>query len=388
MKKRMRFWAAGLAAAALALQTAAGETAVPVLAGDLEVSAAATVVMEADSGRVLFAQNPDTVLPNASTTKMMTALIALEQPDLDEPFTVDGEAIRVEGTTMGLQPGDTVTLRQLAAGMLLPSGNDAAVAAAVRIAGSEAAFVREMNRRAEAMGLTGTHYANPHGLDAPGHGSTARDLARLAAAALENENFRALCGLEELRLAYGNPPYNRTLYTTNALLERCPEAIGVKTGYTDGAGFCLVSAAERDGTTLIIATLDGEDVIDTHIRLYEHFFPLLARVDLSGYTDGLTVPVVGGAEGEVSLLPAAEPRAALLEREYPELVREVEAPRFLYAPVEEGEAVGRLRLLSGGQTVYETALVAGEAVEAVRQEGGGPLGFLQGIFSWNRTLRR
>ena len=117
-------------------------------------------------------------------------------------------------------------------------------------------------------------------------------------------------------------------------------------------------------------------------------FPLLARVDLSGYTDGLTVPVVGGAEGEVSLLPAAEPRAALLEREYPELVREVEAPRFLYAPVEEGEAVGRLRLLSGGQTVYETALVAGDAVEAVRQEGGGPLGFLQGIFSWNRTLRR
>ena len=150
---------------------------------------------------------------------------------------------------MGLQPGDTVTLRQLAAGMLLPSGNDAAAAAAVRIAGSEAAFVREMNRRAEAMGLTGTHYANPHGLDAPGHGSTARDLARLAAAALENEDFRALCGLEELRLAYGNPPYNRTLYTTNALLERFPEAIGVKTGYTDGAGFCLVSAAERDGTT-------------------------------------------------------------------------------------------------------------------------------------------
>ena len=128
MKKRMRFWIAGLAAAALALQTAAGETAVPVLAGDLEVSAAATVVMEADSGRVLFAQNPDTVLPNASTTKMMTALIALEQPDLDEPFTVDGEALRVEGTTMGLQPGDTVTLRQLAAGMLLPSGNDAAAA--------------------------------------------------------------------------------------------------------------------------------------------------------------------------------------------------------------------------------------------------------------------
>lgn len=129
-----------------------GEMTVAVMAGDLEVNAEAAVVMDADSGRLLYAQNPDKRLANASTTKIMTALLTLEQPDQDRYFTVDSDAIQVEGTTMGLQPGDSVTLHQLAAGMLLPSGNDAANAAAVEIAGSEEAFVRLMNQRAGRAG--------------------------------------------------------------------------------------------------------------------------------------------------------------------------------------------------------------------------------------------
>ena len=353
-----------------------GEMTVAVMAGDLEVNAEAAVVMDADSGRLLYAQNPDKRLANASTTKIMTALLTLEQPDQDRYFTVDSDAIQVEGTTMGLQPGDSVTLHQLAAGMLLPSGNDAANAAAVEIAGSEEAFVRLMNQRAAELGLENTQYRNPSGLDAEGHYSSARDLAALAAHALENEDFEDIVSKQEIRMAFGNPPYNRSLYTTNKLLERYPYAIGVKTGYTDDAGLCLVTAAEKDGTRLIIVTLNGKDDVNTHMRLYEHFFPLLARVDLSGFTEGLSVPVTGGTRDSVAAVPAAEPEAALLEREYDELTREVELPQFVYAPVEAGQVLGEIRLLSSDKVVWQSALVADSDVPALTRERQGILEFI------------
>ena len=353
-----------------------GEMTGAVMAGDLEVNAEAAVVMDADSGRLLYAQNPDKRLANASTTKIMTALLTLEQPDQDRYFTVDSDAIQVEGTTMGLQPGDSVTLHQLAAGMLLPSGNDAANAAAVEIAGSEEAFVRLMNQRAAELGLENTQYRNPSGLDAEGHYSSARDLATLAAHALENEDFADIVSKQEIRMAFGNPPYNRSLYTTNKLLERYPYAIGVKTGYTDDAGLCLVTAAEKDGTRLIIVTLNGKDDVNTHMRLYEHFFPLLARVDLSGFTEGLSVPVTGGTRDSVAAVPAAEPEAALLEREYDELTREVELPQFVYAPVQAGQVLGEIRLLSGDKVVWQSALVADSDVPALTRERQGILEFI------------
>ena len=353
-----------------------GEMTVAVMAGDLEGNAEAAVVMDADSGRLLYAQNPDKRLANASTTKIMTALLTLEQPDQDRYFTVDSDAIQVEGTTMGLQPGDSVTLHQLAAGMLLPSGNDAANAAAVEIAGSEEAFVRLMNQRAAELGLENTQYRNPSGLDAEGHYSSARDLAALAAHALENEDFEDIVSKQEIRMAFGNPPYNRSLYTTNKLLERYPYAIGVKTGYTDDAGLCLVTAAEKDGTRLIIVTLNGKDDVNTHMRLYEHFFPLLARVDLSGFTEGLSVPVTGGTRDSVAAVPAAEPEAALLEREYDELTREVELPQFVYAPVQAGQVLGEIRLLSGDKVVWQSALVADSDVPALTRERQGILEFI------------
>ena len=353
-----------------------GEMTVAVMAGDLEVNAEAAVVMDADSGRLLYAQNPDKRLANASTTKIMTALLTLEQPDQDRYFTVDSDAIQVEGTTMGLQPGDSVTLHQLAAGMLLPSGNDAANAAAVEIAGSEEAFVRLMNQRAAELGLENTQYRNPSGRDAEGHYSSARDLATLAAHALENEDFADIVSKQEIRMAFGNPPYNRSLYTTNKLLERYPYAIGGKTGYTDDAGLCLVTAAEKDGTRLIIVTLNGKDDVNTHMRLYEHFFPLLARVDLSGFTEGLSVPVTGGTRDSVAAVPAVEPEAALLEREYDELTREVELPQFVYAPVQTGQVLGEIRLLSGDKVVWQSALVADSDVPALTRERQGILEFI------------
>ena len=230
MKKTVAAWAVLLVlmqpAAALCLAT--GE--------DLEVGAAAAIVMEAETGEVLFSQDIHRQLPMASTTKIMTAWLTLEQPDLWREFTVDDDAIRVEGSSMGLQAGDAVTLYALAAGMLLASGNDAAGAAAVGISGSMAAFAGEMNRRAAMLGMNNTHFVTPSGLDAEGHYSTAYDMALLARAALQNPLFAEIAASRRMTVCYGQPPYPRSLLNHNRLLSLYGDAIGVKTGFTKKAG--------------------------------------------------------------------------------------------------------------------------------------------------------
>ncbi len=383
MLKR-RIYSLGLALLVLlgsVSSVAAEQPMVAVMAGELEVNAEAVVVMDADNGRILYAQNPDRRLANASTTKMMTALLTLEQPDRDSYFVVDSDAIQIEGTTMGLQEGDSVTLNQLAVGMLLPSGNDAANAAAVQIAGSTDAFVDMMNARAAEMGLENTHYQNPHGLDDAWHYSSARDLAIIAAEALENEDFANIVNKESQRLAFGNPPYNRTLTNTNKLLEEYPYAIGVKTGYTDEAGNCLVSVAEKDGKRLIIVTLNSHDTVNTHMRLYERYFQLLANVSLEEFTQELSVPVVGGNYGRVRVHAAQDPVAALLEREYDSLTSRVELPQFVYAPVQQGEVLGNIKVYSGDKMVFQSSLIADQSIKAPAREKQGLLGFLASLFS-------
>ena len=237
MKKQT---AAILLTAALVAQPAAAQCLIT--GEDYGVGASAAIVMEAQSGEVLFAQNIHEQLPMASTTKIMTALLTLERQDLQEEFTVDDTAILTEGTSMGLQKGDTVTLYALAVGMLLSSGNDAAGAAAVRLCGSLADFAREMNRRAASLGMNNTHFVTPSGLDAEDHYSTAYDMALLARAALQNPLFAEIVAARRLTVWYGQPPYARSLLNHNRLLSLYGDAIGVKTGFTKKAGRCLVSA--------------------------------------------------------------------------------------------------------------------------------------------------
>lgn len=347
---------------------------------DFTIPAKGAVVMDAATGRVLFAKNANGRLPMASTTKIMTSLLALEQPDLDEPFVVDSQAIHVEGTSMGLQEGDTVTLRTLAYGMLLPSGNDAANAAAVRIAGSQEAFADRMNEKARELGLEDTHFVTPSGLDAPGHYTSAYDLAVLAAYALENPDFREICGQQKANVEYGNPPYSRWLTNYNKLLERYPYAIGVKTGYTDDAGNCLVTAAEKDGTTLIAVTLNQKDDFNTHQKLYEKYFGEISQVDFTSQLPTLELPVTGGQQAAVSLVPVVPAKGALYPGEKDRMQFQVDAPRFVYAPVKQGDALGEIRVYVGGDLVYQSPLVAGETVDSVPKEKTGWMDWIGGWF--------
>ena len=349
------------AGAALLLLTGMG----PVLT-DYPVNAAAAVVMEARTGRVLYEQNAHEPLPMASTTKIMTTLLTLEQRDLEEPFVVDSEAIRVEGSSMGLQEGDTVTLLDLCYGMMLPSGNDAANAAAVRIAGSQREFVALMNARARELGMEDTFFVNPSGLDAQGHQASAYDLALLQRETLRDGLYREISGQMKAQRTFGNPPYDRWLTNHNKLLDYYEWTISGKTGFTDAARRCLVTAAEKDGITLICVTLNCPDDWQVHETLYEECFSRLELVDGGQLAGSHLLPVVGGTASQVRAVPAVEESAfPLAQGEKEWLEQTVLLPRFVYAPVEKGEILGEVIFTLDGEEAARVALVAEEGVEAL-----------------------
>ena len=375
----MKGWTAGLLALGmvLALGVTGARAQCLVTGEDYGVGAGAAVVMEAQTGALLFSQNPHEELPMASTTKIMTALLTLEQPGLDEEFIVDPEAIRVEGSSMGLREGDTVTLRDLAGGMLTASGNDAAGAAAVRIAGSLEDFAGLMNRRAQELGMLNTHFVTPSGLDAEGHYSTAYDMALLAREALRNPAFAEMAAAKRLTLHYGNPPYDRSLLNHNRLLSLYPDAIGVKTGYTKTAGRCLVSAARRDGVTLICVTLGCPDDWNVHEALYERYFPMVHMEELVP-AEELRLPVVGGTAPDVGLGQASQLSLAVVEGLDAPVTEKIFAPKFLYAPILGGDIVGKIVYYREGQPVGESVLTAAETVQALPPPE--PEGFWQRFF--------
>lgn len=240
----------------------------PAVAEALEVSATAAVLMDADMGQVLYEKNGDRQMLIASTTKIMTALVVLEHAAPDDVITVTPDHM-AEGSSMYLRAGETVRVEELLYGLLLCSGNDAALAL-TECAGGLTPFVALMNEKAAALGMAHTSFANPNGLDADGHYSTARDMAVLAAAAVENPTFRRICSSRSVTIG------QRTMENHNRLLRQVEGCVGLKTGYTQAAGRTLVSCTERDGCRLVAVTLqDGNDWTD-HAALYDYGFRLTA----------------------------------------------------------------------------------------------------------------
>ena len=240
----------------------------PAVAEAVEVSATAAVLLDADTGQMLYEKNGDEQMLIASTTKIMTALVVLEQAGLDDTVTVTRDHM-AEGSSMYLKPGETVRVEELLYGLLLCSGNDAALAV-TECAGGLEPFVALMNEKAAALGMTRTSFANPNGLDAEGHYSTARDMAALAAAAMEEPTFRRICSSRSVTIG------QRTMENHNRLLRQVEGCIGLKTGYTKAAGRTLVSCAERCGCRLIAVTLRDSDDWADHAALYEYGFCLTA----------------------------------------------------------------------------------------------------------------
>jgi D-alanyl-D-alanine carboxypeptidase (penicillin-binding protein 5/6) len=222
------------------------------------VTAAAAVVMDAETGRVLYDLRGHDVMRPASTTKIMTAILALQQlPDLQRVIISDIDATTLVGSSvMGLRPGLPITIQDLLFGLMLPSGNDAAIELAKAVDGDEGRFVQRMNSMAQALDLRETHFANPHGLDAPDHYMSAFDLAKLADFAMANPAFQQIVSTRDYRLA---PPSDYDLYNGNSMLQWYPGADGVKIGWTEAAGWTLVASAARDGHRVIAVVLHSSD---------------------------------------------------------------------------------------------------------------------------------
>ena len=302
------------------------------------VSAGRGVLMDADTGELLWSRHPDTPGLIASTTKIMTAWLACQAGDLDRPVTVPAEAVGVEGSSLYLKEGEVLTRRELLYGAMLQSGNDAALALAIDTAGSEAAFVERMNEAALRLGLQNTRFANPHGLDSEGNYGSARDLALLAAAALEDPEFRRAASTKSVAVSG-----DRVLTNHNRLLWRCPGCIGVKTGYTRAAGRLLVSAAERMGRRLICVTVNDPDDWNDHMALLDWGFAQY-RVEQLAAAGRPLMKAPGGAV----LLAGCDLRLAL---------RPGETPRLVYLPglasSLTGADAGTVKVYLNGKCVAE-----------------------------------
>jgi D-alanyl-D-alanine carboxypeptidase/D-alanyl-D-alanine carboxypeptidase (penicillin-binding protein 5/6) len=308
----------------------------------------------------------------ASTTKIMSALIALESGDIDEEFTVDSEAIKVEGSSMGLCEGDTVTMRTLVCGMLLPSGNDAANAAAVRISGSVEEFVNLMNERAADMGLENTHFVTPSGLDddTDEHFSTAYDMARLAAAAMENDDFASICSQKYIKVTFGNPPYERWLTNSNKLLDSCEGTVGVKTGFTDKAGRCLISACERNGARLVCVTLSDPNDWADHAALYDYSFKKMKSFTFPTENLKYETAVVGSDVKSVFGSCEAQ-NLTLPEGAEDKITQKVLLKPFVYAPVKKGDVLGCVRIFYNEKLMCEIPIVCESEANLKKTEKAG-----------------
>lgn len=327
-----------------------------------DVSAKAAVLMCANTGEVLFSKNANTKLSMASTTKIMTSILALESLTPELNITISEEMLKVEGTSMGLLPGDSVTLRNLVYGMLLQSGNDAANVTAYVLGGSPEGFAVMMNEKAREIGMKNTNFVTPSGLDADEHYSTAYDMALLAQYAIKNPEFVSVCSKVSVRVSYGNPPYLRTLSNHNRLLYEYEGCFGIKTGFTKKSGRCLVSAAERDGVTLICVTLNASDDWNDHKKMFDYGFSAVNSVDLPCQYSDIELNVVGGTSETVGVEAAYQPKA-VFGTDIPEVENVIYLKRFEYAPIEKGSIVGYSTYLVDGAVVEEVPLVAVQDIE-------------------------
>ena len=329
---------------------------------ETQTSARAACIMEMETGRVLLAINEREPLPMASTTKVMTALLALERGDLDEPVTCSKNAFGVPGTSIYLGLGETLTLGDMVTVLMLASGNDAAVAIAEHIGGSVEGFAQLMNARAREIGAHDTHFITPHGLPQEGHVTTAYDLALITREAMRRADFRDLVSTQRATIPWENHDYDRVLHNKNKLLSAYPGATGIKTGYTRAAGRCLAFGAQRNGMEVVGVVLNCADWFDESARLMELCFENYTRTALSDAHVSLgSVRVKGGADTHVNVLTQRALSAPLLEGEQARL--EIVLPAQLDAPIQLGQPLGEARVLIDDEVIDTQPLLATGAVD-------------------------
>ncbi len=327
---------------------------------DVSARAAALYIPENES--FIYNKNMNEKLPMASTTKIMTALLALECLSTDEIIEAYPEAVGKEGSSIYLKAGERISVRNLIYAVMLASANDASEVLAYRISGSIDAFASLMNNRARSIGAFDTCFQNPHGLDAEGHYTTAHDLALIAAEALKNEEFKKISSTykEEIETSEGK----KLLVNHNKMLRKYDSCIGVKTGYTKKSGRSLVSASEKEGYTLISVTIDAPNDWSDHTKLLDYGYARFELVTLSQAEEfTYEIPVLG-SEKDVIRVANKRELTRVLEKNNTEYETHIRLSRYAAAPIKEGDILGKVIFEKNGEVLDIIDLVACEAAEA------------------------
>lgn len=355
--------------------------------------AESSIVIEKESGRVLYQYDPRKQMAVASTTKIMTAIVAIEYGDPDDIVTVSANAANTEGSSMYLESGEEIGLNNLLYGLMLSSGNDAAVAISEHITEKTGLdFVGLMNEKARSLGAESTHFDNPNGLPSDTHYSTAYDMAVITKYALDNPKFKEIVSTKSVSLPGQNGDYGRALTNHNKLLSMCEGCIGVKTGYTKSAGRCLVSAVERGGMTLICVTLNDPDDWNDHMYLYDQLFSEYGFKKIISKTDKLAeIKVENGTSEYIKLVSDKEYSLPLNENDKYAIETDVNPEYAL--PVSAGDVLGSGRIILNGEEYGRFNLIAENSVdeipadtfsEKLKDNMSGILSFFMQLFTGQR----
>ncbi len=331
-------------------------------AKDLSLSAQAYVLYCVENDTLLLQKNAECKMKMASTTKIMTTLLTLEESEKNDRLVKFHESMIAEGSSMYLKVGDTVHLSDLAVGMMMASGNDAANAAAIAIGGSVPQFAELMNAKAKELDMKNTHFVTPSGLDDKNHYSTALDMAYLMASALENESFCEITKNKSMTVDFLTPQKQVTYQNHNRLLSLYDYCIGGKTGFTKSAGRCLVSASYKDGLTLVCVTLNAPSDWNDHIAMYDYGFERFCGVDTDDSDEHFVANVVGSDVDTVPLYCKKTKNTVVNVKEKEEIKRTVYIPPFLYAPIKKGDFVGTVIYTKNGDIIAQNALYCAENV--------------------------
>lgn len=338
-------------------------------------AACSAIAVDAKSGAVLYESNAYEQRAMASTTKIMTALLALESGDIGREIVINEDMLAYDepgSTKLGLVLGDHITLYDLVVAMLLLSGNDCAQSVAVALAGSYDNFASMMNQRASEIGMLDTHFITPSGLDDDAHFSTAYDMALLGIEAMKNEDFANICKMKTATVWFGNPMTAHSVSSHNYLVEGMPHGVkgcdGIKTGHTWNAGYCLVSHCVRDGAEIVCVTLGVPTYWEYQADIYEYAFSQYKKVSADSSLDDDQLMIIGGSKQTAQLMCDTSEVFSIPKKQVGELTYKIELTKFEYAPVSKGQHVGWKRYYYGTLEVAAFPIYIAENVDCVTND--------------------
>lgn len=330
------------------------------------ISAQSAVLIDGNTGRIIFEKNAFEKRGMASTTKIMTGILALENSNPEKIATVSYKAASTEGSSMYLNSGEKIKMESLIYGLMLNSGNDAATAIAENISGSVEDFAKLMNKKAQTIGMKNSSFSNPHGLDNAEHYSTAYDMALLTKYAMKNESFKKIVSTKRKNVELNGVENSRFLTNHNKLLSMYEHCIGVKTGFTKSCGRCLVSAAEKEGVMLIAVTLNAPDDWNDHITMYENAFSTYKSYNIIGKNSYIcSINLTGTQEKNLKLYSKDKISLSLKEEEYKNISLKYEYPDSVEAPVYKGQSLGKIKVMINNQQIAQTELITNYGVERI-----------------------